>query len=209
MCFWDTKHAGICLQIVYEFPKFKCSLLWTYFVPRWDLWNLQTWRQHRAKKSLHMSLQFNLFRISKKIFAYFLLNCLKIYQNCGFPPLCECTSFTDGISGISRQSGNIGIGQRKPTASCPAGEHLYAFHALPQILSFYFTMISSLEICRVGGHCARFTCDSSDKLLELIFIHLDNIFGVREHLLNAHFPCASSDILLELISINCQTKEER
>ena len=102
------------------------------------------------------------------------------------------------------------IGQRKPTASCPAGEHLYAFHALPQILSFYFTMISSLEICRGGGHsCARFTSDSSDKLFELIFIHLDNIFGVREHLLNAHFPCASSDILLELISINCQTKEER
>ena len=85
-----------------------------------------------------------------------------------------------------------------------------AFHALPQIISFYFTMISSLEICRVGGHsCARFTSDSSDKLFELIFIHLDNIFGVREHLLNAHFPCASSDILLELISINCQTKEER
>ena len=43
----------------------------------------------------------------------------------------------------------------------------------------------------------------------MILIHLDNIFGVREHLLNAHFPCASSDILLELISINCQTKEER
>ena len=42
MCFWDTKHVGIFLQIVYEFPKFKCSLLWTYFVPRWDLWNLQT-----------------------------------------------------------------------------------------------------------------------------------------------------------------------
>ena len=63
------------------------------------------------------------------------------------------------------------IGQRKPTASCPAGEHLYAFHALPQILSFYFTMISSLEICRGGGHsCARFTSDSSDKLFELSWL---------------------------------------
>ena len=80
MCFWDTKHAGIFLQIVYEFPKFKCSLLWTYFVPRWDLWNLQTWRQHRAKKSLHMSLQFNLFRISKKIFPFELFkNLLKLW----------------------------------------------------------------------------------------------------------------------------------
>ena len=147
MCFWDTKHAGICLQIVYEFPKFKCSLLWTYFVPRWDLWNLQTWRQHRAKKSLHMSLQFNLFRISKKIFAYFLLNCLKIYQNCRFLPLCECTSFTDGISGISRQSGNIG------------GQHWAkkADGKLPSRRTF---------IC--------FSCASSDTF---VLFHNDFIFG--------------------------------
>ena len=87
-------------------------------------------------------------------------------------------------------------------AAQPENIYMRAFHALPQIISFYFTMISSLEICRVGGHSsARFTCDSSEKLFELIFIHLDNIFGVREHLLNAHFPCASSDILLEMISI--------
>ena len=56
----------------------------------------------------------------------------------------------DGISGISRQGGSNG--QRKPTARCPAGEHLYATYS-----------------CMLLHACSR--CASSDILYRRTHIH--------------------------------------